>query len=66
MEGENQKKAKCKPGSKRDKGEIAEETHSDEGCHGDANEELASPVMQAIYKEIRALRSDLKNEMGEF
>lgn len=69
MEGVKQKKSKCKPGSKRDKGESAEETHSDEESYesnGGANEEAASPFMQAIYNEIRALRSDLKSEMSEF
>ena len=69
MEGEKQKKTKGKPGSRREKGETVEEANSDEESYennGDANEEAASPFMQTIYNEIRALRSDLKSEMSEF
>lgn len=43
--------------------------HSEEESYennGDASEREASPGMQAIYDEIRALRSDLKSEMSEF
>ena len=44
--------------------------HSEEESNennGDAGEAVASPVMQqAIYNQIRALRSDLKSEMSEF
>ena len=63
------KKTKYKQGSRRDKGETVEETCSEEENYennGDADKELASPVMQAIYNEIRALRSDLKSKMSEF
>ena len=66
---EKQKKTKGKPGSKRDKGETVEEAYSDKESYennGDANKEAANPFMQAIYNEIRALRSDLKSEMSEF
>lgn len=66
MEGEKQKKTKCKPGSRREKGETAEETYNGKesyekiGDTGKADEAVANSSKQAIYKEIRALRSHLK------
>lgn len=69
MEGETQKKIKYEPGTGRERGGLVEENHSDNeryGSNGGANEEAASPLMQIIYKEIQALRSDLKSEMSEF
>lgn len=69
MEGDKQKKPKGKQGSRCDKAETVDETHSEEESYennGDANEKEASPGMQVIYDEIRALRSDLKSEMSEF
>lgn len=72
MEGEKQKKGKGKTGSRREKSELAEENYGDEESHGNngeagkANEAVASSDMQAIYNEIRALRSDLKSDMSEF
>ena len=70
MEGDKQNNTKGKQGSRHVKGETVEETCSEEESYennGDAgDEEVASPVMQDIYNEIRALRSDLKSEMSEF
>ena len=69
MEGEKQKKTKLKPSSKHDKTATSDETYEDEDGNednGGADKEVANPNMQAIYNEIRALRSDLKSEMSEF
>lgn len=71
MEG-GEKKTKCKPGSRREKGESIEETYGGEesyennGDAGKADEAVANSGMQAIYNEIRTLRSDLKSDMNEF
>lgn len=51
MEGDKQKKPKYTQGLRCGKGETVEETCSEEENYennGDADEELASPVMQAI------------------
>lgn len=70
MEGEKLRKSTRKTGFGREKGDSAEEIHGGEESHedngetGQANE--ASSDMQAIYNEIRALRSDLKSDMSEF
>lgn len=59
MEGEKQKKTKCKPRSRHEKGETAEETYGGEesyennGDAGKADEAVANSGMQAIYNEIR-------------
>ncbi len=71
MEGVGQKKNKGKQGSSHDRGETVEETYREEENYednGDADKEEANanPFMQSIINEIRALRSDLKNEMSEF
>ena len=49
MEGDKQKKTKCKSGSRRDKGETVEETYSEEENsenNGDAGEAEASSVRE--------------------
>lgn len=71
MEGEKQKRAKNKAGSRREKGETTGDMDAGEDGNGNngearkASEAVASSGIQTIRDEIQAFRADLKN-MGAF
>lgn len=72
MEGEKHKRGKNKVGSKREKGEITDDTDGGEesrennGGAGKANVEATNSDISAIRDDIRAFRADLKNDMDDF